>query len=168
MLVYHPAFDIYNGVFRMLQLVTFMKQENVELDKIRIWDFYLTFPNEARKISYPTSLSELKKIFKKRPENPYEDLIDSKRIINRMKPYQMAALRCLASYGLIDSDLLAKKIISKTDKEIPSELLNKINDLSVEKSNIINLIIGFHELPLYGKAGLKERTGLIEFKYDPR
>jgi hypothetical protein len=85
-----------------------------------------------------------------------------------MKPYQMAALRCLASYGLIDSDLLAKKIISKTDKEIPSELLNKINDLSVEKSNIIKLIIGFHELPLYGKAGLKERTGLIEFKYDPR
>jgi len=168
MLVYHPAFDIYNGVFRMLQLVTFMKQENVELDKIRIWDFYLTFPNEARKISYPKSLSELKKIFKKRPENPYEDLIDSKRIINRMKPYQMAALRCLASYGLIDSDLLAKKIISKTDKEIPSELLNKINDLSVEKSNIIKLIIGFHELPLYGKAGLKERTGLIEFKYDPR
>jgi hypothetical protein len=46
MLVYHPAFDIYNGVFRMLQLVTFMKQENVELDKIRIWDFYLTFPNQ--------------------------------------------------------------------------------------------------------------------------
>jgi len=168
MLVYHPAFDIYNGVFRMLQLVTFMKQEHVELDKIRIWDFYLTFPNEARKISYPTSLSELKKIFKKRPENPYEDLIDSKRIINRMKPYQMAALRCLASYGLIDGDLLAKKIISKTDKDIPSELLDKINDLSVEKSNIIKLIVGFHELPLYGKAGLKERTGLIEFKYDPR
>jgi hypothetical protein len=168
MLVYHPAFDIYNGVFRMLQLVTFMKQENVELDRIRIWDFYLTFPNEARKISYPTTLFELKKIFKKRPENPYEDLIDPKRIIERMKPYQMSALRCLASYGLIDNDLLSKNIISKTDKKIPDELLKKINDLSIEKSNIIKLIIGFHELPLYGKAGLKQRTGLIEFKYDHR
>lgn len=168
MLVYHPAFDIYNCVFRMLQLMTSMKQPEVELDRLRIWDFYLTFPNEARKISYPSNLSELKKIFKSKQENPYEDLIDPKRIIERMKPYQMSALKCIASYGLIDSKLLSKNIISRTKNEIPQELFSKFSDLTIEKSNIIKLIVGFNELPLYGKMGLKFRTGLIEFKYDQR
>lgn len=168
MLVYHPAFDIYNCVFRMLQLMTSMKQSEVELDRLRIWDFYLTFPNEARKISYPSNLSELKRIFKKKQENPYEDLIDPKRIIERMKPYQMSALRCMASYGLIDNKLLSKNIVKRTEKEVPKELLNKFSELTIEKANIIKLIVGFNELPLYGKMGLKYRTGLIEFKYDQR
>lgn len=168
MLVYHPAFDIYNCVFRMLQLMTSMKQKEVELDRLRIWDFYLTFPNEARKISYPINLSDLKKIFKSKQENPYEDLIDPKRIIERMHPYQMAALKCIASYGLIDSKLLSKNIITRTEKAIPQELLAKFSELTIEKSNIIKLITGFNELPLYGKMGLKYRTGLIEFKYDQR
>lgn len=168
MLVYHPAFDIYNCVFRMLQLTTSMKQSEIELDRLRIWDFYLTFPNEARKISYPRNLSELKRIFKKKKENPYEDLIDPKRIIERMKPYQMSALRCMASYGLIDSKSLSKNIVKRTNKEIPKEIQSKFSELTIEKSNIIKLIIGFNELPLYGKMGLKYRTGLIEFKYDQR
>lgn len=168
MLVYHPAFDIYNCVFRMLQLMTSMKQDEVELDRLRIWDFYLTFPNEARKISYPRELSELKRIFKSKQENPYEDLIDPKRIIERMKPYQISALRCIASYGLIDSKLLSKNRVTRTDKEIPQELIAKFSELTNEKSNIIKLITGFNELPLYGAMGFKSRTGLIEFKYDQR
>lgn len=168
MLIYHPAFDIYNCVFRMLQLLTHMKQEEVELDRLRIWDFYLTFPNEARNISYPNTLSELKGIFKRKTPNPYEDLIDPKRIIERMKSFQLSALKCIASYGLIDSKLLAKNIVRRTDKEIPKELAEKFSELSIEKANIIKLVVGFWELPLYGKFGLKDRTGLIEFKYDQR
>jgi hypothetical protein len=168
MLIYHPAFDIYNCVFRLLQLLSHMKQDEVEVDRLRIWDFYLTFPNEARNISYPATLSELKSIFKKKAPNPYEDLIDAKRIIERMKSYQLSALKCLASYGLIDSTLLAKNIVRRTNKEIPSELSSKFNELTIEKQNVIKLIVGFWELPLYGKYGLKDRTGLIEFKYDQR
>lgn len=168
MLIYHPAFDIYNCVFRMLQLLTHMKQGEIELDRLRIWDFYLTFPNEARNISYPNSLSELKGIFKKKSSNPYEDLIDPKRIIERMKSFQLSALKCIASYGLIDSKLLSKNIVRRTEKEIPKELSDKFTELTIEKANIIKLIVGFWELPLYGKYGLKDRTGLIEFKYDQR
>ncbi|MDR1544304.1 MAG: hypothetical protein LBS50_07880 [Prevotellaceae bacterium] len=149
----------------MLQLLTAMKQHEVELDRLRIWDFYLTFPNEARKISFPTALSELKKIFKQKDENPYEDLIDSKKIIERMKPYQIAALHCIASYGLIDAKSLSKKWVTRTEKELPQELLAKFENADVEKTNLIKLVIGFAELPLYG---LKQRTGLIEFRYDER
>jgi hypothetical protein len=152
----------------MLQLLTAMKQHEVELDRLRIWDFYLTFPNEARKISFPAALSELKKVFKQTKENPYEDLIDAKRIIERMKPYQISALHCIASYGLIDAKSLSKKVVVRTEKELPQELLANFEDISDEKLNVIKLVIGFAELPLYGQMGLKYRTGLIEFKYDER
>ncbi len=42
------------------------------------------------------------------------------------------------------------------------------NAMAIEKENIIKLVLGFEELPLFGKMGLKHRTGLIEFRYDKR
>lgn len=163
MLVYHPAFDIYNCAFRMLQLLSMMEETEIELDKLRIWDFYLTFPNEARQITFPQDLLELKKIFKNKPDNPYEDLIDPKRIAERMNPYQLSALRYLASYGLVDNHLFQKNIIKRTDKELPKELQEKLLEINTEKENIIKLVKGFNFLAL---RGLKERTGLLEFRYD--
>lgn len=163
MLVYHPAFDIYNCAFRMLQLLSMMEESEIELDKLRIWDFYLTFPNEARQITFPKDLFELKKIFKNKPDNPYEDLIDPRRIAERMNPYQISALRYLASYGLIDNNLFQKNLIKRTDKKLPNELQEKLSEINTEKENIIKLVKGFNFLAL---RGLKERTGLLEFRYD--
>lgn len=165
MLVYHPAFDIYNCAFRMLQLLNYLKKSEIELERIRIWDFYLTFPNEARKIKFPRDLNELKKVFKDKGENPYEDLIDPKRIVDKMKPFQVSALRYLASYGLIDNDLFKKNIIKRTEKSIPQELEKRINETTIEKDNIIKLVQGFDNLALWG---IKERTGLLEYRYDKR
>lgn len=167
MLVYHPAFDLYNCVFRMFQILTFMKQTEVELDRMRILDFYLAFPKEINKISFPQDLHSLKQIFKVKEANPYEDLIDPKRIFDRMKPFQYAALKCIASYGLIDNDMLAKNIVKKTNKAIPDEILKEVKDLSTDKENVIKFIFGFQDLPLYGSLGIKHRTGLLDFKYDP-
>lgn len=147
----------------MLQLLSMMEETEIELDKLRIWDFYLTFPNEARQITFPKDLFELKKIFKNKPDNPYEDLIDPKRIAERMNQYQLSALRYLASYGLVDNHLFQKNIIKRTDKELPKELQEKLLEINTEKENIIKLVKGFNFLAL---RGLKERTGLLEFRYD--
>ena len=167
MLIYHPAFDIYNCVFRILQLLTKMDTDEIEIDRLRIWDFYLTFPNEAKRISFPRELNDLKRIFKDKP-NPYEDVIGSNRVFERMKSYQLSALRCLASYGLIDTKLLAKNIIKRTAKPIPDKLLEQMHNQSIKKENIIKLVTSpFNDLPLYGEKGFKYRTKLIEFKYDP-
>lgn len=165
MLVYHPAFDIYNCAFRMLQLLNYVKQSEIELDRLRIWDFYLTFPNEARKIKFPQDLIKLKRIFKDKVNNPYEDLIDPRRIAERMRPFQISALRYLASYGIIDNNLFLKNIIKRTDKKIPQELEIKISDITIEKENIMKLVQGFNHLALWG---IKERTGLLEFRYDKK
>lgn len=165
MLVYHPAFDFYNCIFRMLQLLTSLKEDEIEIERLRIWDFYLTFPNEARTISFPADLTDLKKIVKDKP-NTYEDLIDSKRIFERMKPFQITAIKTLISYGFIEPDSLQANIVKRTNKTIPAELKAQVDNMGVERQNIIKLVIGFVNLPLYGDRGLKYRTKLIDFKYD--
>lgn len=169
MLVYHPAFDLYNCIFRMLSLLNYTKDEEIHFDKLRIWDFYLAFPSQVRSIAFPSHLRRLKESVFKYKENPYEHLSDPKRVFERMRTYQLSAAKCLASYGFIDSKSLLKNKIVKTKKEVPSELLESLNNLTLEKSNIIKLIVNeFVDLPLYGTKGLKARTGLIDFKYDPR
>ncbi|MET4142621.1 ABC-three component system middle component 5 [Pedobacter sp. UYP1] len=165
MLIYHPAFDFYNCIFRLLQLLSNLKDDEIEIERLRIWDFYLTFPNEARHISFPSDLLALKKIFKDKP-NSYEDLIDSRRIFERMKPFQITAIKTLISYGFIEPEALENNFVKRTDKEIPEELKKRINDVKDERQNIIKLVTGFVDLPLYGDRGLKYRTKLIDFKYD--
>jgi hypothetical protein len=168
MLVYHPAFDLYHCVFRLLQILENMKRKDVEVDRLRIWDFYLTFPNEARNISFPNELRELKRVFRSKDPNPYEDLVDAKRILYRMKSYQVAGLKCLASYDLIDTEELNRGIVKRTERTIPHEIKEKLGRLNTEQENILKLVQGFNELPLFGRSGLKDRTGLIDFKYDAR
>ena len=171
MLIYHPAFDLYNCIFRMLQLLTFMKEDEIEVDRLRLWDFYLTFPGEIRKIQFPRELLDLRKVFKERTPNPYEDLLDSKKIIERMKPYQLTALKSIASYEFIGSEDLTRGVVKKVAMEkIPQELkaLLTPDQSDIEKLNVLKLVTGFRDLPLFGATGLKARTGLIEFNYDPR
>jgi len=169
MLVYHPAFDLYNCVFRMLCLLSKSNEAEIHLEKLRIWDFYLAFPNQVRTITFPSELKPLKDTIFKNKNNPYEHIPDSKMMFDRMKTYQMSAINCLASYGFIENKCLRQNIIKKTDKTVPKELIEVINNLSKEKENIIKLVVNeFVDLPFYGNKGLKARTGLIDFKYDPR
>ncbi|HGA8765958.1 TPA: ABC-three component system middle component 5, partial [Salmonella enterica subsp. enterica serovar Virchow] len=42
MLIYHPAYDAYHCLFRMIALIDHVNE--IEVDKARILDFYLIFP----------------------------------------------------------------------------------------------------------------------------
>lgn len=167
MLIYHQAFDFYNCIFRLLQLLSRAKSEQVEVEKLRIWDFYLVFPNEVSKhVTFPNDLFELRKIFKEKP-NPYEDITDGKRIFERMKEYQLSALRCLASYELIDQESLNNNWVKRTDRPLPKAISDRLEILNTREANVIKLVTSpLSDLPMYGSKGFKFRTGLLDFKYD--
>lgn len=169
MLVYHPAFDIYNCIFRLLQLLNYSKEDELHIEKLRIWDFYLVFPTQVQNISFPADLRTLKeKVFKVKT-NPYEELHDPKLIFDRMKSFQLSAIKCLASYGFIEKERLLNNTIKKTDKPVPQVLLSQFTNSTDEVKNVIKLVVNdFVELGLFGNSGLKARTGLIDFKYDPK
>lgn len=48
MITYNPAFDLYHCIFRMANIIGRLEDlECFEIDKVRIWDFYLLYPSKT-------------------------------------------------------------------------------------------------------------------------
>lgn len=167
MIVYHAAFDLYNCIFRILMILSHIKEDEVEMEKLLIWDYYVTFPNRVAQISFPQDLrKQYKRLFPEN-KNPYNEVLDDVKVFARMRTYQTEALRCLAAYGLIDSERLVEARVKRTNSPLPEQLQKRIDDVPIRLRNVITLIESpFTELPLYGEKGFKFRTKLIDYKYD--
>jgi len=64
MILYNNAFDLYHTIFRMLHLLSKIEEDKViEIDRIRIWDYYLLFTNEIFNIKPTKNKKELIHIF---------------------------------------------------------------------------------------------------------
>jgi hypothetical protein len=167
MLTYHPAFDLYNATFRILRLLDPLNGEALELDRLRILDFYLLFPFLLGGIEFPAAAIKYKKHFVKKPSE-YENISDPKRLFMRLEPYQLAALQCLAAYSLIDPIALKEEVVKRTSTALPPELQKAI-DLRNRESIEIDLLSGpFAKADLYGASGLKFKSDLFEYRYDPK
>src|SRR5258708_21794206 len=150
MLTYHPAFDLYNAIFRFLRMLDPMRDRSLELERLRILDFYLLFPFLLGDIQFPASAITFKKHFKKKPTE-YENISDPKRLFLRLAPYQLAALNSLAAYSLIEKTLFKQSKIRRTSTALPPELQSSI-DLRNSNSIEIQLLTGpLVEIDLYGK-----------------
>ncbi len=171
MIIYNQAFDLYHTIYRIILFLNrFEEGVLIEVDRLRIWDFYLLFPNKIHKIRFPKSESDLRKLknqFIKESNNPYETIMEERKIFEKLKPYQLSALNCIASYGIIDKGLLNQQRISITNKQVLTEFMSKSDDVTAKEKNIISLMTShFFKMSLYGTNGLKNRTNLMESKYD--
>lgn len=171
MILYNNAFDLYHTIFRMLHLLNRLDNEQtIEIDKIRIWDYYLLFPNEIFKIRPKKNEIDFKKILKDlkiSKENPYQNIFDERKTLEKIKPYQFSALNCLASYNIIEKDSLLEDQIKIKSKDILKKYSESVGELSFREKNIISIVTSnFYDISLFGKDGLKSRSNLIESKYD--
>lgn len=165
MLIYSQAYDLYHTMFRILQIMEKTKQD-LEVDKLRILDFYLAFPSELLEIRSFAGFKKYEK-FIKAETNSYERVIDRKRLFFKMEHIQISAMKALISYNLFDASEFKNGKLKRTDNPLSENLAFRINKANEENQNMITLITGpLASMDLYGHLGLKERTNLIEFKYD--
>jgi hypothetical protein len=166
MLIYHPAFDLHHGVFRMTRLLLKLPTESLEVERIRILDFFLLFPALLVDIQYPRELMRYRSVFKK-SANKYEKVPDPHRLFIRLEPYQRAALSCLAAYDLIDPARLNDGKVLRTGREVPATMAALAAKADTRFPEVVELLTGpFRGIDLYGKGGLKARTDLFEHRYD--
>ena len=84
-----------------------------------------------------------------------------------MEHIQISAMKALISYDLFDAKEFKNGKLKRTDIPLSESLSLRINKANEENHNLITLITGpLASMNLYGHLGLKERTNLIEFKYD--
>lgn len=165
MLIYSQAYDLYHTMFRILQIMEKSKQD-LEVDKLRILDFYLAFPAELLEIRSFVGFKKYER-FLKAESNTFERVIDRKRLFFKMEHIQISAMKALISYDLFDATEFKNGKIKRTDVQLSENLSTRIQIANDENQNLITLITGpLASMNLYGHLGLKERTNLIEFKYD--
>lgn len=165
MLIYHPAFDIYHGVFRLLRILAIAPKQQFEIERIRILDFYILFPNELNKFRFPADFKNRRKNFNS--ENSYQRINDPKRIFYRLEQYQICALRCLVARQFIDPNMFSEGRVMRTQKPLPSGL----NEAVINANKTTQPLVDFFaesllKIDLYGSGGLKGRSDLFEYRYD--
>lgn len=174
MKVYNQALDLYHTIFRILQFLNKLDDNVViEVDRLRIWDFYLLFPNRIGSIKLirddPNTKDIRKsiKLFIEDSKNPYEKISEDRKIFEKIKPYQLAALHCIASYGIIDKSSLNQQRVLVVNKSILKQFIENFEELSSKEKTVILLMTSyFYRISLFGTDGLKSRTNLMESKYD--
>ena len=171
MILYNNAFDLYHTIFRMLHLLSKIEEDKViEIDRIRIWDYYLLFTNEIFNIKPTKNKKEYNQLLKKlniKKNNPYQQIYDQRKTLEKIKPYQLSALNCLASYNIIDKEYLLKEEVKINSLDLLKRYTQSTGDLSDREKNIIIIMTSFfRDISLIGNNGLKERSNLMESKYD--
>ena len=171
MILYNNAFDLYHTIFRMLHLLSKIEEDKViEIDRIRIWDYYLLFTNEIFNIKPRKNRKEYNQLLKElniKKNNPYQQIYDQRKTLEKIKPYQLSALNCLASYNIIDKEYLLKEEVKINSFDLLNRYTQSAGDLSDREKNIIIIMTSFfRDISLIGNNGLKERSNLMESKYD--
>ena len=171
MILYNNAFDLYHTIFRMLHLISKVDaNDSIEVDRVRIWDYYLLFPSQIFHIKPRRNEIEFKKILKQlniSKTNPYQKVSDERMTLEKIRPYQIAALNCLASYNIISKNELLEDKIFILSKELLTQYVGSIGNLSWREKNIITIVTSqFYDISLFGENGLKRRSDLLESKYD--
>lgn len=171
MIIYNQAFDLYHAIHRLLLFLNkFDEGQSIEIDRIRIWDFYLLFPNQIHNIRLKNTDDEIRKFRReliKKTKNPYDVIPENRKVFEKIRPYQMAAINCIASYGMIDKEDLRADQISIISKSRILDYSKHMGEVSEKENNVIILMTTyFFDLKLTGSDGLKDRSNLIESKYD--
>lgn len=165
MLVYNPVFDAYHCIFRLLAVLE--RRPSIEVDALRILDFSLCFPSIVATFKLPKELAALKVIAKK-AHNPYRDAMGANRLFLSLRPTHDGALACLAAAGFITPKELAAGRATRTATSLPLDLHERCAALVASETFFFEQIASkLLELPLLGPNGLKDRSGLMEFRYDP-
>jgi len=167
MLLYHPFFDAYHCAFRILRLLGRIGAKEVEIQRLKVWDFYVLFPTALQDAQLPRGSTSLRSNLKLL-ESRYEVLPDLRRAFARLEPIQNAALAHLAAMNLISADALKSGKIARTQLSLPPDLASLLTIKNQVPDEVLDfLVTRFLEVPMYGKGGIRMRTDLFDKRYDP-
>ncbi|WP_409994975.1 ABC-three component system middle component 5 [Rhizobium leguminosarum] len=164
MLVYHPAFDVYHGVFRALLLLEHTPRRSMPAGTLRIVDLYFVFPYLLATLDFPRGTGAQGRKLAALPSR-FNNLPSPRTFLAQSEGLHRLITSGLAGKGLISDDSLQEGYIERTPIQVPNEILEKADNRDVELAKYLGTNIA--TIPLLGKRGLKDRSKLMEFRYDP-
>lgn len=168
-LTYHPLYDPYHCVFRMLCLFRYSREQIFENDRLRIIDFYVLNPFLIKSMKLTSELRD--RLNKSRLDkicNPYQELPKPRILYRRLEGVQTISIRHLAGLGFINrKDLIEGSIRPNISSAISPGFADKIDVYVKKHESVFSFLVNdLSDIPLTGEYGLKHRTELMEHRYD--
>jgi hypothetical protein len=168
-LTYEPAFDPLHAMYRALRIRDDVTAGlRVPRDLFRILDFYLLFPESLKGVRFRQEHRGLKTRAMATKRAPaYGPRPEDAVLFERMRPFQEAALDTLALQQFFVSEALADGWVEPGRESVPPQLKERIRHINAEEAALIEALRAIAaDYPLEGAGGLKDRTGLLEHRYD--
>lgn len=164
---YHPISDPYHCAYRILSLMGSAIDQEYELEKFRILDFYCLFPSLLLSIRKTNEVRDaLKEIDKSYLRVPYQILPDTRTLFRQVEGVHKAATAHLASRGILNMDAFKAGAIKITDAANQIAIAKQTFNNNPMKDFVSVVSKEVNAISLHGVNGLKARTGLLEFRYD--
>lgn len=169
-LTYHPIGDSYHCAFRSLVLLRASEGQTHHIETFRILDFYYLFPFFLRSFSKPRP--EVEQAYHKleisKIQAPYQRLPNKKFLFRQAEGVQIQALRHLVGVGLLEADRFRESKIVFCPRPLSQNLEAALYDEVKRQRKLLEFLTQYlSQVPLYGARGLKDRSGLMEYRYDP-
>lgn len=168
-LSFQPAFDTFHTIFRLLRLRSLVaKYGPLPRDHVRILDFYLLFPFKIDSIRLSRSDRKYRRLANEyKDAKPYGEQPDNLTLFSKMAIIENTGLEALARSNLIKQDRWETGEVSTTDQAPSDELIQRISEINSQENSLIEFLsVLASEYKLLGPDGLKDRTGLLEYRYD--
>jgi hypothetical protein len=162
-LVYHPAFDPYNALLRMVRILA-ASPEGLDPTALRILDFYLLFPESLADARLTPQLRSLVRRLAAEPRYPYDKLPATKTLFERMESSHEAARQTLLAKGFAAANGSKIRLLAN---RLPTELLDLVDEQNKNEASLMAAISSIAAaFSTEGPNGLKDRSGLAEYRYD--
>lgn len=168
-LSYQAAFDPFHAMYRDLRIFHAINPfQCLFVDQVRILDFYVLYPFKISGIRFTPQHRRFRALADDYEHaQPYGSQPDDAQIFARMKPMQLAALETLAEKKIIDAAELKNGKVKRTKISLPPELAERVSIANANEPKLMEAIsVLASEYPFLGQNGLKDRTGLLEHRYD--
>jgi hypothetical protein len=168
-LTYNEAFDPYHAAFRFIRMnLACQFHARMPFDTLRILDFYLLFPFRLQAIRLHSQDTSWRKISRAHGDSaPYGQMPDDNSIFARMEPFQRAAAASLVQSGHLSAEAWETDEVEFTALDLPTVLAERCSTLNARMADVMNILCQIKaRYPLGGRDGLKDRTGLLEYRYD--
>lgn len=166
MLVYHPAYDVNHGVFRMLRLLETNPEHTMRWDTFRILDIYYLFPYLLGDVRFPRGYTKQKRVFGAQ-KSKYSRAPAPQIFIQQMAGLHESIAVSLVGKGLLDADSFKNGSLKRTCTPLPESIYDAFGKATGDQPLVDLLAIDLAAIPTAGSDGLKDRTGLLEHHYDP-
>ncbi|MEE9131644.1 MAG: ABC-three component system middle component 5 [Phycisphaerales bacterium] len=144
-----------------------MEERRAHVLTIRILDFFLLFPAEIETtMIMPAQWRSWKSRFRAF-RNKYFGSVSPQSVFMQMSGPQVEGLRLLVSRRLIDPEEFQSDIVALIAETLPPSLAASIESRNSEETELVEFLVSkLATLELRGLGGLKQRTGLVEYRYD--